>query len=142
MIEQFQGEHRWLSNFWYFEKPLRRQGLVYTTNEHFYQAMKSESLSVRTLISQHPSKGLKRYACQYILREDWEDIKLNVMLYGIRYKFSEHNPELRQMLIDTGDIYIQEGNNWNDTFWGVNLKTGEGENNLGKIIMKVREEIK
>ena len=141
MILQFKEEYRWLSNFWYFEKPLQYQGLVYPTNEHFYQAMKSESLSVRTLISQHPSKGLKRYACQYILREDWEDIKLNVMLYGIRYKFSEHNPELRQMLIDTGDIYIQEGNNWNDTFWGVNMKTGEGGNNLGKIIMKVRDEI-
>ena len=30
---------------------------------------------------------------------------------------------------------------WNDTFWGVNLKTGEGRNELGKALMKVRAEL-
>lgn len=33
-----------------------------------------------------------------------------------------------------------EGNDWGDTFWG--MVDGEGENNLGKILMRVREEIK
>jgi len=37
---------------------------------------------------------------------------------------------------------LEEGNWWFDLFWGVDIKTREGENNLGKIIMKVRNELK
>ena len=33
-----------------------------------------------------------------------------------------------------------EGNVWNDTFWGV--CNGKGHNHLGKILMKVRDEIR
>jgi len=44
----------------------------------------------------------------------------------------------RSKLIATGDQLIQEGNTWGDTYWGVDLETGEGENNLGKIIMTLR----
>lgn len=36
----------------------------------------------------------------------------------------------------TGNAELIEGNTWNDTFWGV--CNGEGENNLGKLLMKVR----
>ena len=32
-----------------------------------------------------------------------------------------------------------EGNNWNDTFWGV--CRGKGRNELGKVLMKVRSEL-
>lgn len=141
MIKEFQKEYRWLSNFWYFEKPFAYQGLIYPTNEHFYVAMKTEDLFIREEVSNHPLKGLKKFGTSFPVRDGWDDIKVKAMLHGLRYKFSEHNPTLRQKLIDTGDIYIQEGNNWNDKFWGVCLKTGEGENTLGKLIMKVREEI-
>ncbi len=37
---------------------------------------------------------------------------------------------------------LQEGNRWGDTFWGVDLRTGKGENKLGKILMRVRKELK
>lgn len=142
MITEFKGEYRWLSNFWKFDTPLVYQKrLIFETAEHFYQAMKSESYSVRELISKHPSKGLKSFQKRYKVRDDWEDIKLDVMLYILRYKFSENNPNLRHKLIETGDLYIQEGNYWCDTFWGVDLRTGVGENNLGKLLMKVRGEL-
>lgn len=141
MIEQFQGEYRWLSNFWYFESPAVYQGLTFITNEHFYIAMKTNDVNIRKKVSHHPLKGVKKFGTTFPLREDWDDIKLDVMLHGLRYKFSEANPNLRQKLIDTGNTYIQEGNYWNDKYWGVCLKTGEGENNLGKLLMKIREEI-
>ena len=35
-----------------------------------------------------------------------------------------------------------EGNNWHETFWGVDSETGEGQNNFGKILMELREELK
>ena len=141
MIEQFQGEYRWLSNFWYFESPAVYQGLTYITNEHFYIAMKTKDLNIRREVSHHPLKGVKKLGNSFELREDWESIKLDIMLCGLRYKFSESNPLLRDKLISTGDVYIQEGNYWNDKFWGVCLKTGEGENYLGKLLMQVRKEI-
>ena len=43
-------------------------------------------------------------------------------------------------LLGTGDTYLEEGNTWNDTFWGV--CNGVGENNLGRILMEVREELR
>lgn len=61
-----------------------------------------------------------------------------VMLNLLRIKFSD--PMLRQQLVDTGDAELVEGNAWNDTFWGVSLKTGMGKNWLGRLLMQVRDE--
>lgn len=141
MIETFRGEYNWLSNFQFFETPMAYGGLIFPTNEHFYVAMKSMSQDVREEVSNHPCKGLKAFGQDLSIRSDWEHIKLDVMLYGLRYKFSRYNPTLREKLIETGDEYIQEGNWWNDKYWGVCLKTNEGSNHLGKLIMQVREEI-
>ena len=149
MIEKFKGENAFLSNFAYFDKPLvitRGEGLfrfVFKTNEHFYQACKFTDYNRIIEIANHPSKGLKKYvnSLKGEWREDWDDIKLGVMRTGLNFKFSQHNPTLRQKLIATGEVYIQEGNWWNDKYWGVCLKTGEGENHLGKLLMEIREEI-
>lgn len=141
MIEIFRGEYNWLSNFHRFEKPMVYGSLVFPTNEHFYVAMKTTSFTERQAVSNHPTKGLKSFGRKLTIRDEWDEIKLDVMLYGLRYKFSKNNPTLRQKLINTRDQYIQEGNYWGDTFWGVCLKTGVGENNLGRLLMQVREEI-
>lgn len=141
MITQFRGEYSFLSNFQKLEIPMLYDGNLYRTNEHFYQAMKFTDKEVRVYISKHESKGLKKFVGTLDWREDWDDIKLKVMLFGLRYKFSEHNPTLRQKLIETDNVVIQEGNWWNDKFWGVCLKTGEGENHLGKLLMQIRGEI-
>ena len=146
MIEEFKDEYRWLSNFWYFDEPMvclnGMSPISMPTNEHFYVAMKTNDLDLRKTISEHPLKGIKKFGSTFELREDWEDIKLEVMEYGLRYKFSKENPNLRAKLIATGDEPIQEGNHWNDKFWGVYLPTGEGENHLGELVMKIREDIK
>jgi ribA/ribD-fused uncharacterized protein len=138
MITEFRGEYSFLSNFTYFDKPLNFQGINYKTNEHFYIAMKTKDVDKRFEVSMHPSKGLKKFGRTLKLRADWEDIKLKVMNYGLEYKFSILNPKLRSKLLATKDLHIQEGNYWNDKYWGVCLKTGEGENHLGRLLMKVR----
>ena len=56
----------------------------------------------------------------------------------IRRKFSQH-PDLADKLVATGQKELQEGNNWGDTFWGIS--NGKGQNNLGIILMEVREEL-
>lgn len=142
MITQFKNEYSFLSNFTAFEKPMLYGGDLYKTNEHFYQAMKFTDKETRQFVCNHPSKGLKKLVGTLNWRDNWDSIKLDVMLYGLRYKFSDHNPHLKQKLIWTRNKVIQEGNWWNDKFWGVCLKTGEGENHLGRLLMQVRDEIK
>ena len=75
------------------------------------------------------------------LRPDWEEVKVGLMEEIVRAKFTQ-NEELKALLLATGEAYLEEGNTWHDTCWGVDAKTGEGQNHLGKILMKVRDELK
>ena len=84
------------------------------------------------------SKGMGR---RVPLRPDWEEVKVGIMEEIVRAKFTQH-PELAERLLATGDKVLIEGNHWGDTCWGVDTRTGRGENHLGKILMNVREELK
>ncbi len=57
----------------------------------------------------------------------------------IVYEKFVQNPTLAQDLLDTGNKTLKEGNYWRDLYWGVDLKTGEGENHLGKTLMQLRD---
>lgn len=133
VIVSFQGEHRFLSNFWYL--PDGR------TVEHYYQAAKAANPTDATAILACGSPGEAKRAGQRIqLRPDWDWARKEVMLDLQRKKYAY--PELRALLLATGDAHIQEGNTWRDTFWGVDINTGEGMNWLGRILMQVRAEIR
>lgn len=73
------------------------------------------------------------------IRPDWDAIKTDVMLYPLRLKFKQ--PALRARLVSTGTAELVEGNRWNDKFWGVCLKTGQGDNWLGRLLMQVSDEV-
>ncbi len=83
---------------------------------------------------------IKKMSKDIFLVENWDSIKVEVMRECLNQKFSQE--PFKTMLLETGDAYIQEGNFWGDKFWGVDLETGEGENNLGKLIMEIREKSK
>lgn len=68
------------------------------------------------------------------LREDWEDVKLEIMEAILYLKFTQ-NPDLKEKLLETKG-HIEERNDWYDVFWGT--YNGEGENHLGKLLMKIR----
>jgi ribA/ribD-fused uncharacterized protein len=77
------------------------------------------------------------------VRKDWEDVKLDVMLWGVREKFK--NEDLKDLLLSTGDQDLIESNYWHDCYWGVcscGPCQSKGQNNLGKILMKVRDELR
>lgn len=137
-IEMFRGEYQFLSNF--YEAPVEYRGLRYGSNEAAFQAQKCLTEEERrefTLL--RPSDSKKR-GSSVQLRPDWEEVKAGVMEELVRAKFTQ-NEELGRLLLATGKSELIEGNSWNDTFWGVNLKTGEGRNELGKALMKVRAEL-
>lgn len=137
----------WFSNMLPLDEPLVYNGVSYRTSEHFYQAMKmpKERNDLRAeLAAMNPYKAklAVRDKKRYPWREDWsKELSLKVMFYILCVKFSR-GTSWAEKLLATGDEEIVEFNNWRDTFWGwdINLKTGE--NNLGKMLMKIREGLK
>ncbi len=136
-IDSFHGEHRFLSNFWPAVVTLDHEH--YPSVEHAYVAAKTLDAAKRKAIATVPTPGaVKRLGRSLVLREDWDTIKLDVMRDLVGQKF-EH-PDLRALLLATGDEELIEGNTWGDVFWGV--CRGKGENHLGKILMAVRDAAK
>lgn len=141
-IPEFRGQYAFLSNFYlctvYFE------GVGYPSVEHAYQAAKTTDIKTRLWIRDSPAPGIaKRRGRQIPLREDWgrfnePGIRDEIMRQLVREKF--RSSRLRNMLLDTGEAELIEGNWWNDFYWGV--CDGKGENMLGKILMEVREELR
>ncbi len=140
MIRQFKGKYSFLSNF--YRVKLHIDGNEYATTEHYFQSMKflDPSTQERIRTASTPAQA-KKLARQYKseVREDWFDISFEVMEKTLKAKFEI--PELREKLLATGEMKLQEGNTWNDVFWGIDLKSGKGENHLGKLLMKLRDEL-
>ena len=137
-IAEFQGEYRFLSNFWPAE--VVYEGITYPTAEHAYQAAKTLDIEQRKKISALPTPAEAKTAGRALkLRDDWETAKFTVMEDVVRYKFT-HHAELRAKLLATGDLLLEEGNTWGDRVWGV--YQGQGENRLGKILMKIRQDFR
>lgn len=140
MINEFSGEYRFLSNFWMC--PVQYEGYIYPSSEHAYMAAKTTDHVLRRQIADCPTAGdAKKLGRKVQLRPDWEIIKFSVMLEILLDKF-KRNTQLGKLLLATGDQELIEGNWWGDKIWGVCLKTNQGENNLGKTLMTVRDLIK
>lgn len=138
-VTRFGGAEHFLSNF--SESTLPFEAAVYRTVEHAFQAAKSLDPAARRLVAEALTPGeAKRRGRQLALRRDWEEVKLDVMRSCVSAKFNFHRATLGQMLLETGDMPLVEGNHWNDTFWGV--CNGRGENWLGRILMEVRETLR
>jgi ribA/ribD-fused uncharacterized protein len=144
-INHFTSDNEEYSNFYPVE--VQFEGIVYPSVEHAFVAAKSLNIMFRKEISEMPadSAGLaKRKGRKVKLRPDWDLIKLRVMRELLDQKFRQ--PKFKEKLLASGDAEIIEGNYWHDNYWGdcyckkcINIK---GKNHLGRLIMKIREEIK
>ena len=137
-IGEFQGPYRFLSNFWPAE--VEFEGAKYPSVEHAYQAAKftDEAMRQRVAQAKTPAEAKSIAHAATTQRANWDQAKFEVMETCVRYKFT-HHADLRENLLATGDVELIEGNTWGDRIWGV--CDGEGENHLGKILMKVRREL-
>lgn len=136
MIGEFKGEFYFLSNF--YESDVTYGGITYRNNEAAFQAQKTTNKFIRMKFHQLNPSDAKKLGRQVQLREDWEQIKDQVMYEICKAKF-EQNPDLRAKLLATGDEILVEGNTWGDRIWGA--VNGVGENRLGRILMRVRSEL-
>ncbi len=138
-ILEFKDEYAWLSNFALCTIKLDRK--KYPSVEHAYQSAKSNDVEWKTFcMSDEKPYRVKKKSAHVELRKDWDSVRIEIMDLCLRQKFTQE--PFQSMLLATGDAYIQEGNTWGDLFWGADLETGEGENHLGKLIMKIRDELK
>lgn len=135
-VYEFAGEYRFLSNFW----PcfIEYQGLTYPSVENAYQAAKMFDIEDRVKFTNIKASEAKRLGKVLPMREDWDSTKRVVMFELVWQKFSK-NVDLKAALLATGLRELQEGNWWGDTYWGT--VNGKGDNHLGKILMRVREDL-
>jgi len=143
MIGPFEGKYEFLSNFYNFYKKhgimISFNGIECETSEHAYQAAKSTTFDdfMYVMNSSTASKSKKR-GKEIKKRIDWREAKFKVMYEVCRRKFEI--PELKQLLLNTEEEELIELNWWGDEVFGVNSNTMKGENHLGKILMKIRDE--
>lgn len=135
MIESFRDDYFFLSNF--YPVDIKIDGIVYPNAEAAFQAQKTMDVEERCKFSmlKNPVQA-KRLGRKVKLRDDWEEVKVSIMTEIVSQKFLQ-NPYLLEKLIATGNEELVEGNKWGDRFWGV--CKGKGHNNLGKILMKIRD---
>ena len=137
VIREFVGQYRFLSNFWscyiwYIDE-------WYPSVENAYQAAKMKHPTDRKAFVNIKASEAKKLGKILVMKPNWDELKLGVMHSLVLEKFKTHD-DLRKRLAATEDAELQEGNWWGDRYWGT--VNGEGENHLGKILMRVRDELR
>ena len=125
--------------------PINLRGTNWQTVEHYYQAQKFVGTADAALIpvihtAQTPADAAalgRDRTC--LVRSDWEQVKTSVMREAVLKKFLTH-VDIQSILISTGDELIVE-NSQTDYYWGCG-GDHTGQNQLGKILMLVRQEIR
>ena len=146
IIDLFDGEYAFLSNFYLCK--VTYNGIEYKHSEGAFQAQKTLNEQERAYIASLSPGQSKRKAGRHgviSLRADWEEVKDQIMYEVVLAKFKQ-NPDLREKLLNTGNAILIEGTTWHDNYWGNctcdRCANKFGRNQLGKTLMKVREELK
>lgn len=118
--------------------PIKLQGKVWPTTEHYFQAQKfagtehEEEIRLAGTPMEAARMGRER---SRPLRTDWEDCKDEMMREALIAKVEQH-PVIKSILLSTGDCTIVE-HTANDAYWG-DGGNGQGGNRLGKLLMEIR----
>jgi ribA/ribD-fused uncharacterized protein len=141
MINSFRGYHAWLSNMYDCEIEFMGHKFKSVENAYMFAKRPHDSEWLNKCLSLSPG-DVKKASKLIIVREDWESVKLSVMYELLKQKFTQE--PFKTDLLNTRGENIVEGNRWNDTFWGVDIKSNPnmGENWLGRLIMDIRTKLK
>ncbi len=118
-------------------------GVSWPTTEHYFQAQKFIGTP---FVQKIQDSSLPRDAftlsrdpsISYWRRNDWEDVKMDVMRKAVFAKFTQHQ-YLRTMLVETESRTLVERSP-HDSFWG-DGGNGTGQNHLGKLLMELRAKL-
>lgn len=146
-----------LSNFIPNDLQIDYMGHKFNTSEQLYMYIKAKSFNDHEKAHEIVTKGqapkdAKRMGREVIGYDEkvWSTYREDAMYRAIYNKFTQY-PELKKQLLDTGDKILVEGTPM-DPIWGVmikwdddrilNEKNWKGQNLLGKVLMRVRDNIK
>lgn len=116
---------------------------IFSTSETAFQAAKCsniEDIDKFTKEDLHAGDSF-RLGRKIKLRDDWEDVKVNIMMDILKCKFTQFE-DLKKVLLDTDDAFLIEHTpvKGRDKFWADD-HAGTGQNNLGYCLMAVRVEL-
>jgi len=120
------------------------QGRRWQTSEHAYQAAHfidtNEKLyeKIFNARSAHDAYKIAKANADKAAK-NWDEIKVTIMEEIIRLKL-EQNPYVKKKLLETEELLLAEDSP-KDSFWGWGPDRN-GRNELGKIWMKLREELR
>ena len=125
-----------LSKLERFKSYFKFDNCTYPSTENLYQALKNKNFNDRVAflkVNPFEAKKLGRQIRKNDIIFGWDVSRLVAMEICIDLKFNSYK-YLAEKLINTPDEDIVEWNTWGDTFWGKDLNTLEGADNLGKIL--------
>jgi len=146
-----------LSNWIPMDLAIKYDGQTFTTSEQLFMYKKAkffgDDLAAAKIVSlgTHPkdAKDLGRKIRWYD-EERWGKVREEMMYEAIYEKFSQY-PDLKKKLLDTGNRILVEGTPF-DPIWGVKIKWSDdrildeknwnGQNLLGKVLMRVRNDLR
>ena len=139
IIGHFVWRRKWLDNGYYAKVEYR--GRRYKSVTHAFCAIKSRpTFHDHVAASNGPEEAWRRSAL--VQAGYWTEGKLKrLMLKLLQSKF-ELNPKLRKKLVDTFPHELMYGNMGGDVYWGVDRRTGKGANNLGILLMTLRDMVR
>jgi nicotinate (nicotinamide) nucleotide adenylyltransferase len=135
-ITRFKGEYDYLSNRY----PCRIvwEGLEYRSAEAAFQASKCKDEKERKVFAECSTDKAVLKGKDLTPYPGWEEAQISIMESILQAKFGQ-NPTLMLKLAETGNHVLLNGNNKQETFWGIDLYSWIGENHLGRIIMNIRD---
>jgi len=133
------------SNF--FPAPVEIDGVTYPTNEHAWEcskfSMTAPEIAKRIQVAEtiEAAKTIAWTDGMDKKREDWDVVKVDMLLGILRAKFKQH-ATLRSKLLETGDRLLVNVDT--DKWAGMSAAGGiaTGDNNVGKALMQVRNELR
>jgi len=138
-IWRFEGEHSFLSNRYMVSVKL--DGFAFRTADVAFWALSCANEEERRIVASSRPENARQIAEQYQRVPGWEVSQIAIMERIIRAKFNQHEM-LAEKLRATGNARLVWTNTVPDTFWGEDRYACVGENHLGRILMKVREELR
>jgi ribA/ribD-fused uncharacterized protein len=118
--------------------PIKLKDKIWPTTEHYFQAQKfantphEETMRNVKTAAEVAKAGRDR---SLPLRQDWNEVKEQVMEEALVAKFTQHS-QLKKVLLDTKNAVLVEHTS-NDSYWA-DGGDGSGQNRLGFLLMKIR----
>lgn len=123
----------------YHGKPIKVGPVVYPTAEHAFQAMKTDVFDDRVQISNLNVYDARKFARSIPLDTyEWDTRKFFAMKEVLTCKFEQDEELAKQLVQLNGQIVMASEK---DMFWGKNIYTNEGENNMGVILSEIRDSL-